>query len=333
VSRFNLKIGLIICLLVSVVSTIPRVIRLDSLEYLGILTNALFSFFILFVFWIINNFFIQFDRIKNQFYKVSISIILCVLISLLYHKLISLFSDRVNYLVDTGVDKDKQTVIIIFRGFLLGSFLYFISYYLNMLFEKQKVQLELEKIKQENLEARLNSLRQQISPHFLFNSLSTLRTIATDLETKDYILQLANVYRYLLSYNENYISTLKDELEFTHSYLYILNQRFEDALVINIDLDTKLFQKRIPPLTLQILIENAIKHNVVSIDEPLRIDIFSPDNENLIIRNNLQLKSSGNENTGKGLQNINGRYQLLAQKEIEIKTDKRNFVVTVPLLA
>lgn len=332
-SRFNLKIGLIICLLVSVVSTIPRVIRLDSLEYLGILTNALFSFFILFVFWIINNFFIQFDRIKNQFYKVSISIILCVLVSLLYHKLISLFSDRVNYLVDTGVDKDKQTIILIFRGFLLGSFLYFISYYLNMLFEKQKVQLELEKIKQENLEARLNSLRQQISPHFLFNSLSTLRTIATDLETKDYILQLSNVYRYLLSYNENYISTLKDELEFTHSYLYILNQRFEDALVINIDLDTKLFQKRIPPLTLQILIENAIKHNVVSIDEPLRIDIFSPDNENLIIRNNLQLKSSGSENTGKGLQNINGRYQLLAQKEIEIKTDKRNFVVTVPLLA
>lgn len=317
----------------TVVSTIPRVIRLDSSEYLDIFTNGMYTFLILLIFWIVNNFFIQFDRLKSQVCKVLTSITLCVLISVLYHKIISLFSDRINYLVDAGINKDKQTIIIVFRGFLLGGFLYFISYYLNVLFEKQKVQIELEKVKQENLEARLSSLRQQISPHFLFNSLSTLKTIATDIETKAYIMQLSNVYRYLLSYNENDISTLKDELEFTNSYLYILNQRFENALVINLDLNSELFQKKIPPLTLQILIENAIKHNVVSIDEPLCIDIFSQDGLNLTIRNNLQLKSSGMEKTGKGLQNISGRYQLIAQKEIEIRTDKNSFIVIVPLLS
>ncbi len=221
---------------------------------------------------------------------------------------------------------------MVFRGGLLGSLLYFIIYYLQILLEKQKVKIELEKVKQENLEARLNSLIQQISPHFLFNSLSTLKTIAKDAETKDYIIQLSKVYRYLLSYNESTTSTLRDELDFTNAYLYIMNQRFEQALVVKIDINDDVLLKKIPPLTIQILIENAIKHNVLSIEEPLTIEIVSSDAENIIVKNNVRPKLSGKENTGKGLQNISGRYQLLSKKEIEIRKDEAYFIVVIPLL-
>ncbi|MDF1675107.1 MAG: histidine kinase [Vicingaceae bacterium] len=219
------------------------------------------------------------------------------------------------------------------RGVIISGVIYFIGYYLNILAEKQKASIEIEQLKKEKLSAQLEELKQQMSPHFLFNSLNTLKTIVPDENSKTYIVKLANVYRYLLSFNSKHLTTLKDELDFVESYLYILKERFEDALEITIDIDESLMENYIPPLSLQLLIENAIKHNIVSMDDPLKINVTNNNSKDmLIISNNLQLKSSKENSTGMGLDNIKTRYQLLAQKDILISKNENSFSVQIPLL-
>jgi two-component system LytT family sensor kinase len=218
------------------------------------------------------------------------------------------------------------------RGLTIGGFQFFVVYYIAAVKKVEHSKMEIEQLKKENLQARLNLLKQQISPHFLFNSLSTLKTIATDANTRQYIMQLSNVYRYLLNYNDNNVASLKDELAFTNSYLYILKERFEEALQVHIQVPDELLSRFIVPLSLQILIENSIKHNIISPTEPLHIYIHNDGNEIVTVENNVQPKLSTEKNTGKGLQNINDRYQLLSGKQIEITNTGTKFIVKLPLL-
>jgi sensor histidine kinase YesM len=229
-------------------------------------------------------------------------------------------------------DPPRRLFFLNLRGFIIGGFQLFMVYYIATVKEAEHAKIEIEQLKKENLQARLNLLKQQVSPHFLFNSLSTLKTIAPDPHTRQYIMQLSNVYRYLLNYNDNNVATLKDELAFTNSYLYILQERFEQALQIQIRVPEALLSLNIPPLSLQILIENAIKHNVISPADPLHIHIHSDENDTLTVENNVQPKLSTEKNTGKGLQNINDRYQLLSGKQIDIIHTTTTFIVKLPLL-
>ena len=218
------------------------------------------------------------------------------------------------------------------RGLTIGGFQYFVVYYIAAVKKVEHAKMEIEQLKKENLQARLNLLKQQISPHFLFNSLSTLKTIAPDANTRQYIMQLSNVYRYLLNYNDNNVASLKDELAFTNSYLYILKERFEDALQVHIQVPNDLLSRNIVPLSLQILIENSIKHNVISPADPLHIYIHNDGEEILTVENNVQPKLSIEKNTGKGLQNINDRYLLVSGKQIDITNNGTKFIVKLPLL-
>ena len=133
-----------------------------------------------------------------------------------------------------------------------------------------------------------------------------------------------------MRYKDEDLVILRDELEFTNSYLFILKERFEKALVVNENLKEAMLSRKIPPLTLQILVENAVKHNVISESEPLVIDIYTEE-DFLVVKNNLQLKQSKEEGTGQGLQNIVDRYTLLMNKEIEIQLNDDFFIVKVPL--
>lgn len=221
---------------------------------------------------------------------------------------------------------------------LIGSFFLsmasFIAY--NNLDTNDKLQhtkLENEQFKQAHLRAQLISLQQQISPHFLFNSLSTLKTIATDADTKNFVVQLSHVYRYLLNFNEREVSRLSEELAFIRSYLYILHQRFETALDIHINVPEKYLNHLIPPLSLQLLVENAIKHNALSPDLPLTLSIEVDENMNLVVSNNYRPKKVPVESTGLGLQNINDRFRLLFNKEISVNQTDEWFTVTLPLAA
>jgi hypothetical protein len=196
----------------------------------------------------------------------------------------------------------------------------------------QKAQLENEHLKQAHLRAQLLSLQQQISPHFLFNSLSTLKHIAHDTDTKNFVVQLSHVYRYLLNINEHQVTKLSDELAFIDSYLYILYQRFEGDLRVNIDIPEQYRSYLIPPLSLQLLIENAIKHNALSPESPLLIEIFIQD-ETVTVKNILQPKKFPVESTKLGLQNINERFQLLFEKQISIESTPESFIVHLPVIS
>ncbi len=224
----------------------------------------------------------------------------------------------------------------IFNAISFSALVYFIASSSDITRRSQRNQLEIEQLKQENLEARLKLLKQQVSPHFLFNALSTLKTTVDNPQTKNYIVQLSNVYRYLLSdkdspQQKNLVS-LCDELAFIQSYLYILTERFEEALQVKIDVDENLMQKKLPPLALQILIENAIKHNIISPDEPLLIEVYNEGSSTLTVRNRLQPKLSTDDSIGIGLQNIKDRYRLLGNKGIEVIPTEETFTVKIPLL-
>jgi two-component system LytT family sensor kinase len=196
----------------------------------------------------------------------------------------------------------------------------------------QQSRLENERLKKENLNARLMLLQEQVSPHFLFNSLGTLRSMVSERTAREFIQNLAEVYRYLLNNRHADWVVLKTELEFAKAYLHILQQRFENALVVDIDITEAYLSMKLPPMTLQMLIENSVKHNVLDTDEPLCLKIEAVDAGKLIIRNSLRLKQNPENNTGTGLNNIRERYRLLVNQDIEVLQTSSEFIVSVYLL-
>jgi two-component system LytT family sensor kinase len=226
----------------------------------------------------------------------------------------------------------KRYFIMFFRAVLLSSFYYFVAYYLHMLSEKQKHSLEIERLKQAQLAANISSLKEQLSPHFLFNTLNTLSSLTQEKQVKEYVSELANVYRYLLAYKKVDSATLQQELTFIESYLYIIKARMEAALLIDIQVENQFLSSLLPPLTLQLLIENAIKHNVASVSRPLHITIYNEGSRNLVVSNNFQPKSLIPLSTGVGLDNVIQRYGLLFDRDIVIEKTAQSFSVKLPII-
>ena len=196
-----------------------------------------------------------------------------------------------------------------------------------------RAQFENERLKLENSIAQFETLKHQINPHFLFNSLNILKTLITrhDAKAETYLIRLSEFYRCLLMYNKNEKIPLADELATLDSYLYLLNIRFEGKFQCRQQISEPARQTQIPPFTLQMLIENSIKHNVVSTDKPLLVEIFQED-QHLVIRNNLQPKRSLETSSHIGLENISRRYRLLTGLDIQIERDASCFTVRLPLI-
>lgn len=189
-----------------------------------------------------------------------------------------------------------------------------------------------EKLKQESIAAKYESLKNQVNPHFLFNTLNALTNLVYEDQDKavKFIKQLSEVYRYVLDTREKDIVPLSDEMAFLESYLFLQGIRFGDKLRLDISVTTDGFF--IPPLALQMLIENAIKHNVVSTADPLLITIRSEEHD-LVVTNNIQLKkSSGEISSGIGLDNIQKRYEFLTSRKVSITNDGKFFTVRLPLV-
>jgi sensor histidine kinase YesM len=197
-----------------------------------------------------------------------------------------------------------------------------------------QAELDVERYKTESTTARLQALRSQLNPHFLFNSLNTLSSLVhRDADAADdFIQQLAKVYRYLLEHSEHDLVSLQTELEFVESYVFLLKMRFKEGLNVEMSIDAQCEDLRLPPMTLQILIENAVKHNIVSPKYPLTIEISSKSQDFLIIKNNLQERTEKDVSSSVGLANIAARYEHLAQKSLEIKRTSEYFTVILPLL-
>jgi sensor histidine kinase YesM len=199
--------------------------------------------------------------------------------------------------------------------------------------KQRKLILEKEKLEKENIRAQFESLRQQVNPHFLFNSLTSLQVLAKEKSelVEDYVAQLSNVYRYLLKHRKQDLVSLKNELEFIKSYLYLLNIRFEKGLKVEIDVNEKYHNSSIPPLTLQILIENAVKHNIISESYPLHIQIYSNGEDRLAVSNNKQPRQMVEGSSHFGLYNLNLQYKFFFGKEIIINKGDGRFCVYIPI--
>ena len=203
-----------------------------------------------------------------------------------------------------------------FRVNLFLNCLNAIVYYMNQL---KKTQLEAEQLKKISIEAQFEALRNQINPHFLFNCFNVLSTLVyKDADTSaKFIAQLSIVYRYLLFNQEKKIVPLKDELEFLDAYLYLLKIRFGENLVVENRISQDGEKSFMAPAVLQMLIENAIKHNVVSRKYPLHIRLFS-ENGWIVVSNTLQEKEVKELSTQIGLRNIISRYLFLSNQEVKI---------------
>lgn len=332
--KSSLLRGILIALIVSLAATLPRLVRPDF-EGLYLANHFGYLFFLSLCYWAAADFFVK--KRRQRILMVAAFFLVSGIISVLYHKLLLFVFDQgtfpyAEFPFMERLTLRRQRVLLFLRGIVGSAVIYFIVYYLDLLAERQKSQIELEQLRKERIAAQLDALRQQISPHFLFNSLSTLRTIVPDEASKVYVQNLSNVYRYLLSMSGKELVTLEEETAFLMSYLYILQQRFEDGLQVEIAIDPQLNQHLLPPLVLQLLVENAIKHNVVSFEEPLSIAIFS-EAKQLVVSNRLQARFSVEESSGKGLDNIRSRYRLICGKSISVASDNGYFTVKLPLLA
>jgi two-component system LytT family sensor kinase len=193
--------------------------------------------------------------------------------------------------------------------------------------------IEVEKYKTESLQAQLQNLKNQINPHFLFNNMSVLSSLVYKDQDKavDFINQLSKVYRYLLDNKDHELITLEEELAFIESYTYLLQIRFDTNIKFEIDIKKNKLQQLLPPMALQILLENAIKHNEISKAMPLTVHIKTIDGT-LEVSNNLQLRTQSEASSKTGLKNINERYKYFTNKTVDVIEDNHSFKVRIPLL-
>lgn len=195
----------------------------------------------------------------------------------------------------------------------------------------QKAAKDAQRYEKESITAKYESLKGQINPHFLFNTLNVLTNLVYEDQDKavKFIKQLSQVYRHVLETRDQELIKVGEELSFLDSYLYLQQIRFGDKLKLNVNL--KNVNSLIPPLVLQMLVENAIKHNVISNDDPLTISIYESEGF-IVIENNLQRKMVlPDESPGIGLENIRKRYSILSSKQVEVIVNDK-FIVKLPLL-
>lgn len=199
---------------------------------------------------------------------------------------------------------------------------------------KQK-EIQMELLKEENLRSQYEALKNQINPHFLFNSFSTLISLIEEApdQAAGFVQKLSNVYRYVLTTQDKQLVKLSDEIEFTKAYTYLLGKRFSDGLHIEISISDEALKCSIIPLAMQMLIENAVKHNIVSHKMPLRVLISTNDeNTYLTVSNNLQKKNLVEHSTRIGIKNIKLRYAYYTNAAVIIEEDGEKFSISLPLI-
>lgn len=200
--------------------------------------------------------------------------------------------------------------------------------------EYKKKLKEAEELRQSSIQAQMQVIKSQINPHFLFNNLNVMSGLVMkeNPEASRFIEEFSRVYRYILTNQDKELVSLRQEMEFIEPYIFLLNKRFTEGLRISIDVPEEYRRRFIIPAALQMLIENAIKHNVLSRLRPLRIDVWIDDENNLVVSNNLQPKKAVESSTQIGLNNITRRYAAISDREVEIIQTETEFRVSLPLL-
>jgi sensor histidine kinase YesM len=270
---------------------------------------------------------------QQRFFRITLGILGSVIITLIGLFFLRLF---------TAVIYGNQTLINFldnesFRNYQFGLWvtltvviIFHVVYFIN-LFQKQR--LKEQKVIAKTANAQLDALKSQLDPHFLFNSLNVLSSLIHENPDKaeQFTTKLSKVYRYVLEQKTKELVPLQEELQFAKIYMDLLKMRFEDSLNFHLHTETINPEYKIVPLALQLLLENAVKHNTVNSKNPLTIKIYE-ENQQLIIENNLQAKRILSVSSGFGLNNIKQRYQLLTKEAVLISKNEQIFKVQLPLL-
>lgn len=186
-------------------------------------------------------------------------------------------------------------------------------------------------LEKENVQAQYEALKAQLNPHFLFNSLNSLISMVDDnKQAVSYIDNLSDFLRYVLKSRNQELVTLEEELQMMNNYIYLMKSRFGETLQLSVDIKEIDLSRMVLPMALQMLVENAIKHNVVSKERPLEIKVSSQ-NSHIVVENNLQLKIS-HESTGQGQSNLRGRLRYFTNNEMEMTSENGKFIVKLPLI-
>lgn len=267
---------------------------------------------------------------KATFKRISIQLP----VTLIYAALIGLLFTLVSHLF--GRYKEDVVYIAVINMLISAGFNLFLMGILEgwlFYIDSKRAKEKEAKLKQELTQIKFEALKSQINPHFMFNSLNVLSgLIQLDSEkAQQFIDEFSHIYRYVIESIEQPVVQLRRELDFTRSYLFLQQIRYGEALTYTVNLPAELMEYYLPPLSLQVILENATKHNIINDEQPLGIDITAED-RTLVIRNRLQPKMSGSRTTGIGLKNLRKRYALVSKREPDFRVETDFYTARLPLL-
>lgn len=317
-----LKAAFISSPIMSLMASVPMVI-FEKIQMPRIFILWLILAFIIFLFWNINIFILSKIKDSNSSKRYILS----------YSTVLFIQTIIISVAVSLHLKPNEVNIFFPFiPGVAINTLILIISNSIILQFQKRNAEVEIERLKVNNLEAQKLILLQQLQPHFLFNALSTLKSLISENPTnaEDYTVRLSDFLRYSVQAKNNEVVSLADELAFTQNYIELQKVRFGDSFQCPIDIPEKYLSKKIPVYALQTLVENAIKHNAFTDKKPLLIEVSAEGNRIKVSNNSLpktlQVKS------GTGLENLNQRYQLIANSEIEIIKTETNFTVFIELI-
>lgn len=205
--------------------------------------------------------------------------------------------------------------------------------FIQSILKKQENKVKVQKIIAGTAAAKFETLKNQIDPHFLFNSLNVLSSLIEEnpINAQKFTTSLSKVYRYVLEQKDKELVPIAEELEFAKLYMDLLQMRFENGLTYEVLIENVDSEAKVVPLSLQLLLENAVKHNVISEQKPLHIQIFI-ENDTLVIQNNFQKKAVLQEGQGVGIQNIVNRYAIITNRKVSIVQNEKTFTVKLPIV-
>jgi len=331
-TSFKISLGIIwvSSIFLGLLSSVPQIAERHFNPAEAAVNSAITGLFALFV-WYYNIYTLRGNPVTNRsnrsfsYYRLMSSLLIGIGVMLALASIQQLILSHINF--------GPVMLMVEVRGILINLVFYMFIHLMYQNYKNQQVSIELERTKSDNLGAQYELLKQQINPHFLFNSLNTLKAMVetNDKNSVDFILKLSNFYRFTLESRKLDLIHLSEELEIVEAYNFLLKARFEDGFTFTNTIDEKYFGTLIPPFTLQLLIENCIKHNVVSLERPLHIKFYE-ENDNLVMENQVQPKRNEESSLGVGLKNINLRYSHLLDKKIEIINDNKIFKIKLPII-
>jgi sensor histidine kinase YesM len=301
-----------------------------SFAHLG--TELFITFILAFLMFSLNFYILKPVDVHRKLHIFNVILAVCLTVISVY--ILNHFLYSFKNMIDTGSRPRGHRDEFDYMNFFVSALVVGCVLIIRLIYQKQNINLENEALKREALQSQFESLKNQLSPHFLFNSLTALKTLIREApETaQNYINSLSKALRYTLQSNEKKLVTLKEEMIFMESYLYLISMRFNTNLSVSTSINENYSLFRLPPLTLQTLVENAIKHNEISRENPLIINIITTENESLMVWNNIQEKITEEEGTGIGLTNLSKQFQLLTGEDITISNQNDRFSVEFPLL-